>query len=170
MVKQKDTITLPKNAPITLKQCQNPWVFLASGFCSGCSKYAPGTMGSLVAVPLIYAVSQLEITVYIMLTIAINVVGVLICAKAANALKVHDHGGIVWDEIGGMFITLILVPITITNLIIGFALFRFFDILKPYPISWLDKNIDGGLGIMIDDVLAGIFAALCLWAINIYFL
>ena len=104
-----------------------------------------------------------------MLSIIINLIGITICGKAAQFLKVHDHGGIVWDEIGGMFITLILVPITASNLLIGFVLFRFFDILKPYPISWLDKNVDGGLGIMIDDVLAGIFAALCLYGLQGFF-
>jgi len=154
---------LTKPAPITLKQCKNPWVFLASGFCSGCSPYAPGTMGSLVAIPIIYVYAFFNLPAYLWFTLVVNVVGVLICSKATKELKVHDHGGIVWDEIGGMLITFLFVPITAVNLIIGFALFRLFDILKPFPISWLDKNVDGGLGIMIDDVLAGIIAAACLY-------
>jgi phosphatidylglycerophosphatase A len=87
------------------------------------------------------------------------IVGIFICGSAADKLGVHDHGGIVWDEFVGFWITMAFLPATYVNVIVGFCLFRLFDILKPWPISWLDKNISGGLGIMIDDVVAGLAAA-----------
>jgi len=93
---------------------------------------------------------------------------VYICDYTSKALGVHDHSGIVIDEIAGYFITMIAVPLDWVWVITGFLLFRFFDILKPWPISWLDKNVHGGLGIMLDDVLAGAFALVCLHSI-IYF-
>jgi phosphatidylglycerophosphatase A len=76
-------------------------------------------------------------------------------------MDVHDDSSIVWDEIAGMMITMLAVPLSWQTLLIGFVLFRFFDILKPWPISYLDKHVHGGFGIMIDDVLAGLFALGC---------
>ena len=97
----------------------------------------------------------------------VTVVGVRICDIAAEKLGEHDFGGIVWDEIAGYLITMWLVPLTWQTIIAGFILFRFFDILKPWPIKWLDRKVHGGFGIMIDDVLAGVFAgALLLLAVD----
>lgn len=96
------------------------------------------------------------------------VVGVYLCNKASRALGVHDHGGIVWDEFVGFWITMIAAPPGWFWIILGFALFRLFDIWKPQPIAYLDKHVEGGLGIMLDDVLAGIYALLSLQLI--YFL
>jgi len=101
--------------------------------------------------------------VYSILTLLVTVVGIWICGVAADKLGEHDFGGIVWDEIAGYLITLWLVPFSWAAVFWGFILFRIFDILKPWPIRWLDRNIHGGLGIMLDDVLAGIFAGLLLW-------
>jgi phosphatidylglycerophosphatase A len=99
--------------------------------------------------------------------LVVSVIGIWICGNAADKLGEHDFGGIVWDEIAGYLITMWLVPLTWQTIIVGFILFRIFDILKPWPICWLDRYVQGGFGIMIDDVLAGIFAgALLLLAVN----
>jgi phosphatidylglycerophosphatase A len=82
---------------------------------------------------------------------------------------VHDHPGIVWDEVVGYLITMIAVPKTLLWVVVGFILFRFFDILKPWPISWIDKHVEGGMGIMLDDVLAAVFALIVI-QIALYFI
>jgi phosphatidylglycerophosphatase A len=96
------------------------------------------------------------------------VVGIYLCGKTASDAGVHDHGAIVWDEIVGFFITMLLLPVTWQNIVVGFLLFRFFDIVKPWPIKWLDKHVDGGFGIMIDDVLAAVFAWVLLFLAQPY--
>ncbi len=142
----------------------NPYHFLGFGFGSGLIPLMPGTMGSLAAVPLILAMGFVNVSIYIVITIFATVLGVLICKKVSEDLGVHDHGSIVWDEIAGMMVVFIAIPITWYNLLIGFVLFRIFDIWKPWPISFLDKHIHGGFGIMIDDIVAGIFALLVMHA------
>ncbi|MDO6610277.1 phosphatidylglycerophosphatase A [Shewanella sp. 1_MG-2023] len=152
--------------PAVLKlSLKNPVHFLALGFGSGLAAKAPGTFGTLAAVPLVYLMSHLSLTAFIIITLVSTLVGFYICDKAAKDMGVHDHGAIVWDEVAGLMITMIAAPAGLIWLVIGFALFRFFDILKPWPIRWLDAKVHGGFGIMIDDVLAGIFALVCLQAI-----
>ena len=141
---------------------KDPVLFLAFGFGSGLSRYMPGTVGTLAAVPLYLVFIQTNIWIYSLLTLLVIFSGIYLCDKAAEKLQVHDFGGIVWDEIAGLLITLWLVPFSWQNLIIGFILFRLFDIVKPWPIKWIDQKVQGGLGIMLDDVLAGFFAALLL--------
>ena len=87
------------------------------------------------------------------------ILGIYICGRASRKLAVHDHSGIVWDEFVGLWIALAFIEPQLTSIIVGFLLFRLFDILKPWPISWLDKQLGDGVGIMIDDIVAGIFAA-----------
>jgi phosphatidylglycerophosphatase A len=147
------------NAKLTVKQIMSdPVLFLAFGFGSGLAKKAPGTCGTIAAIPVYYLFAQANSLIYSLLTIITTVVGVWICDVAAKKLDEHDFGGIVWDEVAGYLITLWFVPLTWQAIIIGFVLFRFFDILKPWPIKWIDKQVHGGLGIMLDDVLAGLFA------------
>ena len=139
----------------------NPVHLAAVGFGSGLLPKAPGTMGTLAAIPLyLFMTSVLDLGLwqYIAIVVLASVIGVYICASASKAMGVHDHGAIVWDEIAGYGITMIAAPQGWLWVILGFALFRFFDIVKPGPIGWLDKNTHGGFGIMIDDVLAGVFA------------
>ncbi len=140
----------------------DPIQFLAVGFGSGLAPKAPGTFGTLAAIPLFIMLSSLPVTAYIAVVIVLSVLGVYICDKAAKAAGVHDHPAIVWDEFIGYFITMILAPVTWQAIVVGFVLFRIFDIFKPWPISYLDKYVHGGLGIMIDDILAGIFALICM--------
>lgn len=145
---------------ITIK---TPWQFLASGFGSGLSPVAPGTMGTLAALPLwaIFA-SFLPLWGYLLLIVVAAFVGITICQKASDELGVHDHGGIVWDEFVGLWITMLFAPVSWLAAILGFLFFRFFDVLKPWPIKVIDTKVAGGFGIMFDDIIAGIFALISL--------
>ncbi|MEQ1558511.1 MAG: phosphatidylglycerophosphatase A [Methyloglobulus sp.] len=136
----------------------DPILFLAFGFGSGLAKKAPGTCGTLVAVPLYLLVAQTGNLIYSLVTIMVTIVGIWICDKAAEKLGEHDFGGIVWDEIAGYLITLWWIPFSWQGVVLGFILFRFFDILKPWPIKVADRRVKGGFGIMLDDVLAGVLA------------
>jgi len=140
----------------------DPWLFVAFGFGSGLSKFAPGTAGTLLAVPIYWLFIQLGTPVYVVIVLIAAVVGVKVCDVASDRLGIHDFSGIVWDEMVGLWITMIAVPVSLPLVITGFTLFRLFDIFKPWPISWLDRHVSGGFGIMIDDVLAAVFANLCL--------
>ena len=148
---------------------RSPILLLAFGFGSGLSPKAPGTMGTLAAIPLWYLLAQLSQPAYILVVALCAIVGIFICGSAADKLGVHDHGGIVWDEIVGFWITMTFLPATYVYALLGFVLFRLFDILKPWPISWIDKKVAGGFGIMLDDVIAGVMAALVLQALAWWF-
>lgn len=123
---------------------------------------APGTFGTLVAIPIFLWLSQFSLSNYVVIVTVMFLAGVWICGYTSRALGVHDHKAIVWDEVVGYLITMLMVPPTLLNVCIGFALFRLFDIWKPWPINLLDKNVHGGLGIMLDDVLAGVYALIIL--------
>jgi len=140
----------------------NPVLFLAFGFGSGLAKKMPGTIGTIAAIPVYLLFIQAEGWLYSVLTTLVIITGFWICGNAAKLLGEHDFGGIVWDEVAGFLITMWLVPFSWAAVLIGFVLFRFFDILKPWPIKWIDQQVGGGLGIMLDDVLAGGMAAVIL--------
>ena len=148
----------------------HPAHFLAFGFGAGLAPRAPGTIGTLAAIP-VYILMSLFLghTGYAALTFVLAVLGIWICGVADRALGTSDHGAIVWDEITGFLITMFMAPLTWWAVLAGFLLFRFFDILKPFPISWFDKHLKGGVGTMLDDVLAGIYSWFCLQA-GIFFL
>ena len=149
--------------PIPASMLSNPIHFLSLGFGSGLSPYAPGTMGTLVAIPLYLLLSQLELVPYLIVVAAGFCIGVLVCDKTSKALGVHDHSGIVWDEFIGYWITMIAIPaVTWQWILTGFLLFRFFDIVKPWPVKLADKRITGGFGIMLDDLLAGLYGLACI--------
>lgn len=148
---------------------RDPLQLLAFGFGSGLAPKAPGTWGSLVALALFPLLALLTLPAYIGVLALACIAGVPICGHAARALDVHDDGRIVWDEFAGQWLALLpLVPVTAWGprevfwLFVGFGLFRLFDIAKPWPIGYLDKRVHGGVGIMIDDLLAGVFAAVAL--------
>ncbi|MFA7552602.1 MAG: phosphatidylglycerophosphatase A [Spongiibacteraceae bacterium] len=140
----------------------NPIHCCAFGFGSGLAPKAPGTFGTLAAVPLYLLLSQCSLPVYLGLLLLVFAVGVYLCGKTAKDLGVHDHPGIVWDEFVGFWITMIAAPEGWWWLVAGFALFRLFDIWKPWPIKYFDRNLETGMGIMIDDVLAGVYALIIL--------
>ena len=144
---------------------RDPFLFVAFGFGSGLAKVGPGTAGTLLAIPIYWLLVQLGLPLYVLVVLIALLAGIWICDVASERLGVHDHSGIVWDEIVGLWITMIAIPVTIPMVVLGFVLFRFFDIVKPWPISWLDQQVSGGFGIMIDDVLAAVFANLCLQAL-----
>lgn len=115
-------------------------------------------MGTLIGVVLFILLPSLDWKLYLGIVTIAFIMGVFLCDYTAKALNVHDHPGIVWDEIVGYFITMLMVPKSWLWILVGFVLFRLFDILKPWPISIADKKVHGGFGIMLDDVIAGIFA------------
>ena len=141
----------------------HPVRFLAFGFGAGAMPFAPGTFGTLVAVPLYLLARSLPLGGYLLLCAALFVIGVGVCRGAERDLGVHDHPGIVWDEITGYFVAMTAAPGGWPWVVAGFVAFRLFDILKPWPIRWADRRVGGGLGIMLDDLLAGIYAGLALW-------
>ena len=149
--------------PETVKpNLKSPTQFLAFGFGSGLSPKAPGTFGTLAAIPLYWLLSHLSLGYFTLAIVITFILGIWICGEASKQLGVHDHGGIVWDEFVGYWITMWALPTDWIWIIAGFIAFRIFDIAKPWPIGWLDKKVDGGLGIMIDDVVAGLMACACL--------
>jgi phosphatidylglycerophosphatase A len=141
---------------LSQKVWQNPVYFIAFGFGSGLMSVAPGTWGTLAAIPLYLLLAQTHWVVYLLLTLLTFLLGVWVSDVVSKELGVHDYGGIVWDEVVGYLITMFLAPPGISWMIIGFVLFRIFDIWKPQPIGFVDEKVHGGLGIMLDDVLAAI--------------
>jgi phosphatidylglycerophosphatase A len=141
----------------------NPVHFLAFGLGTGASPYAPGTVGTLLGIPLVYLLSQWPLWVYLLITAVLTVIGIWACDKTSKDIGVHDHGGIVIDEVAGYLVTMIAVPVNVWTLIAAFFIFRIFDIIKPWPIGWLDKHVQGGVGIMVDDLLAGVYGLAVIW-------
>ncbi|MDJ0911262.1 MAG: phosphatidylglycerophosphatase A [Woeseiaceae bacterium] len=144
------------------KVLTDPVNFLAFGLGTGLSPIAPGTVGSLLGVALAWLTIDLGLYVQLGVAVAISVVGIWICGESARRIGVHDHGGIVWDEIAGMYVTLLVAPPTVLGYALGFVLFRLFDIAKPWPIRDLDHRLGGGLGIMLDDLAAALYALILL--------
>ncbi len=144
---------------------RNPTHFLAFGFGSGAAPFAPGTFGTLAAIPIYLLLQDLSWYSYLLVVIVGFVWGVSLCGRTAADIGVHDHSGIVWDEFIGYLLTMFMAPTGWLWVVVGFLLFRVFDILKPWPINRLDREVHGGLGIMLDDVLAGIFACAGLHAL-----
>jgi phosphatidylglycerophosphatase A len=139
---------------------------LAFGLGSGAAPKAPGTFGTLAAVPIfIWLLQDLSTMAYLAVLVVTSLVGIYLCGKTSKDLGVHDHSGIVWDEFVGFWITMFLAPAGWFYIVLGFVLFRLFDILKPWPISWVDKHVHGGFGIMFDDILAGLMSFVVLQAL-----
>lgn len=142
---------------------------IATGFGTGLAPKAPGTVGTLVGIPVYLLMADMTLTNYILLLVILFIVGVWASEVRGRALNESDHGSIVWDEVVGYVITMLAAPSTDWMWVLtGFVLFRIFDILKPWPISWFDKRIKSGFGTMLDDVLAGVFAALVMWGISVF--
>lgn len=142
--------------------------FLAFGLGSGLARFAPGTFGTLVSIPFYLVLARLPAWLYVVTVAAAFALGVWISNLVSRDLRVHDHGGIVFDEFVGFWITMFLLPAEWPWILAGFAAFRLFDIWKPWPIRWCDRHIEGGFGIMFDDVVAGIFACASLHALRAF--
>ena len=140
----------------------HPTHFLALGFGSGLSPKAPGTAGTLLALPLFLGLMQLPENLHLALIMGLFLIGIPICTIAGKALGVSDHGSIVWDEIVAMLLVLEFTPKHWLWWLVAFLLFRLFDIWKPAPIQQCDAKLKGGFGVMFDDLLAAIYAIICL--------
>ena len=143
----------------------NPIFLLAFGFGSGFAPKAPGTAGTLLAVLIHLILVNLPPWIHGTIIFAAFFIGVWVCGKTAEYLGVHDHEGIVWDELVGYWLMMFLVPSNWLWVSFGFVLFRILDIFKPWPISVVDRQVGGGLGIMLDDLLAGVMGAVCIHAL-----
>ena len=142
----------------------HPAHFLALGFGAGLSPKAPGTVGTLVAFPLFWLL--LESPFFWAWVVLFLAIGIWACDVTGKALGVHDHGGIVWDEVAAFLLVLPFAPVSLAGYALAFGLFRLFDIWKPFPIGWLDARVKGGLGVMLDDVLAAGFSIVCLLGVK----
>lgn len=145
---------------------REPVHLIAFGFGSGLMPLAPGTWGTLIAIPITLFVMQFGFAAHLGFAIVASLFGIYVCGESAKRLGVHDHPGIVWDEIAGFAITMLTAPAKLSWVVAGFALFRLLDIWKPWPIREADHSLSGGLGIMLDDVIAGIFAAAILLGVQ----
>jgi phosphatidylglycerophosphatase A len=144
----------------------SPARFIAFGFGSGLISNAPGTVGSAVGVLLYILLSLFLNKIFIAaLVIIFFIIGVRACEQTGRDLGVADHGGMVWDEIVAMMLVLLFMPPSLVLYGLAFAVFRMFDILKPFPINWLENKYKGGFGVMVDDVMAAIYSIAMLWAL-----
>ncbi len=141
------------------KVLHDPVNFLAFGFGTGLAPYAPGTAGSLVGIAIAGLSVPFALEWRIVIGMLLFAAGIWLCGESARRMGVHDHPGIVWDEIAAMYLVLLTVPPTIVLWALGFGLFRLFDIWKPWPIRDLDHRLRGGAGIMLDDLAAAFYAA-----------
>jgi phosphatidylglycerophosphatase A len=148
----------------------SPVHFLALGAGAGLAPRAPGTAGSLVGVAAAWLTQSWALPMRIGLVTAVVLAGVWICGESARRLQVHDHPGIVFDEIAGMLATLLAgSAFDFREIALAFVFFRFFDIVKPWPIRDVDHRLAGGLGIMLDDLIAALYAAACLKVVQQFF-
>lgn len=147
---------------------ESPWHFLALGFGTGLAPVAPGTAGSLPGLALGLALAQLALPLSLVLLAAVFAIGVVACARAGAALGVHDHGSIVIDEIFGMALVAAVAPPGAFYAFAAFVFFRFFDIVKPWPIGPVDRNVGGGFGVMLDDALAALYAIAALYLLAFF--
>lgn len=153
------------------KVWSEPTYFLGFGFGLGLLPIAPGTWGTLAGIPLVMLMSGLSAWFYWLVVLAALILGCRICETIGRQLKVHDYPGIVWDEVVGYMITMYAAPAGTLWIVLGFCLFRVFDIVKPFPIRWVDKRLNNGVGVMLDDVVAGVFSWVCLqllaWGVGV---
>ena len=140
------------------------WIAFGAG--AGLAPRAPGTAGTAVAIPLYLAIATAPPAAYALAVVFVVIAGIWVCGRTARDLDVHDHPGIVLDEIAGFLVTMTALPFEWTWIVAGFVAFRVFDIAKPWPVSLVDRRVGGGLGIMLDDVIAGALACTVLHAVR----
>jgi phosphatidylglycerophosphatase A len=155
--KLQRTYTVP---PIPSTIWTNPWHFIAFGFGTGALPIAPGTFGTLIAIPLYLFLATFSHTTYVVLTLMITFFSVWLCEKVSREIKVHDHQGMCIDEVVGYLVTMAFAPYGWRWMLLGFVLFRLFDIWKPWPVRQIDTHVHGGFGMILDDVAAGIYSLL----------
>ncbi|MBC7757116.1 MAG: phosphatidylglycerophosphatase A [Bdellovibrio sp.] len=136
----------------------HPAHFFGLGFGSGLAPKAPGTCGTIVGLPLYWLIAGYHLSMQLAIIAALFIIGIYCCDKTGKALGVADHGAIVWDEIVAMMLVLAFTPLTKASWLVAFLLFRLFDIWKPFPIRQLDAKLKNGFGVMLDDLLAAVYA------------
>ncbi len=151
--------------PVPREVWRNPLYFIAFGFGSGAVPFAPGTFGTLMAIPFYLGLRCLPLTAYLIFLLGFIIFTSWLCDVISRSTHTHDHPGMCIDEFAGFFVTMIAAPAGWQWIAAGFVLFRVFDIWKPWPISYADKNIPGGFGMIFDDVLAGLYAMIVIQAI-----
>ena len=154
------------NNPVSWRLLRRPTHFLALGFGAGLAPVAPGTFGTLAAIPVYLLLARTGTFLYVVVVLGMFALGVWLCRETERALGVHDHPAIVWDEIVGYLVTMFLAPPGWAWVVLGFILFRLFDVWKPFPIRALEQRVRGGLGNMLDDVLAGAYACATMAALG----
>lgn len=144
---------------------QNPFYFIAFGLGSGAVPFAPGTFGTLMAIPFYLLLRPLPLVYYLLFVVIFIAASSWLCERISRDIAVHDHPGMCIDEFAGFFVTMIHAPFGVKWIVLGFLLFRLFDIWKPWPIRYIDKNMHGGFGMVFDDVIAGLFACIIIQVI-----
>ena len=147
---------------------QKSVMFVATGCFIGNISFAPGTLGSIVGLPLCFLLSKIDLSIAVVLTMLFMFLSIRIAQQAEKILKTEDPGCIVIDEIVGLMVTLLGLPFNKVSAVAGFIIFRFIDILKPYPIRSIEKRLTGGTGIVMDDVVAGIYSNVVLRVVYFY--
>lgn len=145
---------------------RDPVHLLALGFGTGLSPWAPGTFGTLFALAIAWLMMDWPQALRISIAVAAVPLGIWVCGASARRLGVHDHPGIVFDEIAAMLLLALILPREPIWFAIAFILFRFFDIVKPWPIRDMDHRLAGGIGIMLDDLMAAVYSAVSFWLIR----
>ncbi|MEA1948381.1 MAG: phosphatidylglycerophosphatase A [Thermodesulfobacteriota bacterium] len=148
---------------------QKSVMFLATGCFIGNVSFAPGTFGSILGLPLCFLFCKIDLTFAVLLTVIFVFFAIWIAQRAEKILNTEDPGCIVIDEIAGILVTFTGLPFNIISVVFGFLIFRALDIWKPYPISWMERHLSGGVGIVMDDVAAGVFSNLLLRGIFFFY-
>lgn len=150
---KKDRLPIPEGV------FEKPLYFIAFGFGVGIIPFAPGTFGTLFAAFLYSLLPILSFSSHLIITVFITIISIFICDKVSREIELHDHPGMCLDEFPGFFVSMLFAPAGWVGLISAIILFRIFDIIKPWPINWIDKNVHGGFGMVLDDVLAGVYVS-----------
>ena len=166
-IEAKENSELNTPNPTLQKRVNQFILFWATGFGVGYSPLAPGTLGTLIAIPVYYFLSNILSPIYEITLISFFFFAVWISENSETFFRKKDDQRIVIDEMIGFLITMLWVPKTILFIVIGFFLFRFFDILKPFPIRHLERRLKGGFGVVLDDVMAGVYANIILRLIHL---
>lgn len=156
--------------PIPQAVWQRPLYFFAFGFGSGAMPVAPGTWGTLMAIPFYLFLRSWPILFYLLFVVSFIILSIWVCEKVSREIHVHDHPGMCIDEFCGYFVTMINAPHGMLWVLLGFLLFRLFDIWKPWPINIIDKKMTSGVGMILDDIVAGIYGLIIIQVIAILFL
>lgn len=156
------------NYPISFQSVwRNPIHYVACGFGIGTLPWMPGTFGTIFGVVVYLLIVKISLIQYLLVTLFLVLVGIYLCGKVNRDFGTHDHPAAVWDEIASFPIVMIAIPPRWYFIVTGFIVFRIFDIWKPWPIRWLDKHIHGGMGVMLDDVVAAFFSWIILYVIRL---